>query len=211
MRRYTIKVAGTEHVMDVEAIDIDTFRVHLDDGRVVDVDLEDHQDLAHSVISPDQAKVAGRHPDDPRARSAEEIPVARPRPDAPDHAPPGHTAPSHATAAASAANRAAAPRRPSGAAGGAAPAGATAGAATGATAGRAGGAGTLTAPMPGVVLSVEATVGTAVARGDVILVLEAMKMNNPLRAPRDGVVAEIMVEAGQNVAFGAPLARVEPA
>ena len=189
MRRYTIKVAGLEHVMDVEAIDIDTFRVHLDDGRVVDVDLEDHQDLAHSVISPDLARAAGRHPDDPRARGAEDraaddIPVATPRPSAPRHSPPGHTAPAHATAAT------ASPGRPG--------------------AGN-GGAGTLTAPMPGVVLSVEAPVGTTVARGDVVLVLEAMKMNNPLRAPQAGVVAEILVEAGQNVAFGAPLARIEKA
>lgn len=190
MRRYTIKVAGTEHVMDVEAIDIDTFRVHLDDGRVVDVDLEDHQDLAHSVISPDQSKVAGRHPDDPRAREGEEIPVARPRPQAPAHSPTGHGAPTHATAATSLAGGAGATRD---------------------WAGGAGGAGTLTAPMPGVVLSVEAPAGTTVSRGDVILVLEAMKMNNPLRAPRDGVVAELMVEAGQSVAFGAPLARIEKA
>lgn len=184
MRRYTIKVDGTEHVMDVEALDNDTFRVHLDDGRVVDVDLEDHQDLAHSVISPDQTKVVGRHPDDPRAgevrlTAPEVAPPAQaaaqattrpavPRPDAPAHAPRGHAA---AT----------------------------------------GGAGVLTAPMPGVVLSVEAPAGTTVARGDVILMLEAMKMNNPLRAPRDGVVAEVMVEAGGTVAFGAPLARIESA
>ena len=74
-----------------------------------------------------------------------------------------------------------------------------------------GGAGTLTAPMPGVVLSVEAPAGTTVSRGDVVIVLEAMKMNNPLRAPKDGVVSEVLVEAGQNVAFGAPLARIESA
>lgn len=180
MRRYTIKVAGTEHVMDVEAVDLDTFRVHLEDGRVIEVDLEDHQDLAHAVISPDLASATGRHPQDPRARAADDRPPAVERPSAPRHAPTGHTAPAHATAAPSA------------------------------PAAR-GGAGTLTAPMPGVVLSVEAPAGTSVSRGDVILVLEAMKMNNPLRAPRDGVVAEILVEAGQNVAFGAPLARVEPA
>lgn len=185
MRRYTIKVAGTEHVMDVEAVDIDTFRVHLADGRVVDVDLEDHQDLAHAVISPDLASATGPHPDDRRAHAGQQIRPATPRPQAPEHTPRGHAAPSHATASASAPG--------------------------GGGSGKGAGAGTLTAPMPGVVLSVEAPAGTTVSRGDVILVLEAMKMNNPLRAPKDGVVAAVMVEPGQNVAFGAPLATIESA
>lgn len=79
-----------------------------------------------------------------------------------------------------------------------------------APAGRAGGArDKLTAPMPGVILSIEAGLGASVRRGDPILVLEAMKMKNELRAPRDGVVAEIYVSVGQQVKYGEFLVRFE--
>ena len=49
----------------------------------------------------------------------------------------------------------------------------------------------VTAPMPGTVLNVVAPVGTAVKAGDVILILEAMKMENDIVAPRDGTVASV--------------------
>lgn len=49
----------------------------------------------------------------------------------------------------------------------------------------------VTAPMPGTVLNVVAPVGTAVKAGDVILVLEAMKMENDIVAPVDGTVASV--------------------
>lgn len=67
----------------------------------------------------------------------------------------------------------------------------------------------LTAPMPGVILTIGTAVGASVKRGDPLLVLEAMKMKNELRAPRDGVVAEIYVTAGQQVKFGEFLVRFE--
>jgi biotin carboxyl carrier protein len=70
-------------------------------------------------------------------------------------------------------------------------------------------AGTLTAPMPGAIASIAATAGARVRRGDVLCVLEAMKMMNPIRAPRDAVVAEVLVRAGQTVAHGDPLLRFE--
>lgn len=54
----------------------------------------------------------------------------------------------------------------------------------------AGGA-SVTAPMPGTVLNVVAPVGTAVKAGDVILILEAMKMENDIVAPCDGTVASV--------------------
>ncbi|MEO0913445.1 MAG: biotin carboxylase N-terminal domain-containing protein, partial [Pseudomonadota bacterium] len=57
------------------------------------------------------------------------------------------------------------------------------------------------APMPGVVKSLVA-VGAAVVKGDVLAVLEAMKMEHSLKAPRDGVVAEVRAEAGAQVAQG---------
>ena len=49
----------------------------------------------------------------------------------------------------------------------------------------------VTAPMPGTVLNVVAPVGTAVRAGDVILILEAMKMENDIVAPCDGTVASV--------------------
>ncbi len=52
MRRYTVRINDTDHVLDVEELARDTFTVHLDDGRLVDVLLTDHQDLAQAVIAP---------------------------------------------------------------------------------------------------------------------------------------------------------------
>ena len=62
------------------------------------------------------------------------------------------------------------------------------------------------APMPGKILSVKASVGQAVKKGDVILILEAMKMENEVVAPEDGTVASIDVAAGDSVEAGAVLA-----
>ena len=62
------------------------------------------------------------------------------------------------------------------------------------------------APMPGKILSVKAAVGQAVKKGEVILVLEAMKMENEVVAPEDGTVASIDVAVGDSVEAGAVLA-----
>ena len=62
------------------------------------------------------------------------------------------------------------------------------------------------APMPGKILSVKASVGTAVKKGDVILLLEAMKMENEVVAPEDGTIASINVSAGDTVEAGDTLA-----
>ena len=67
----------------------------------------------------------------------------------------------------------------------------------------------ISAPMPGRVVKVLATEGTAVTRGDGIIVLEAMKMENELKAPRDGIVTSVLVEEGQGVQGGALLATIE--
>jgi biotin carboxyl carrier protein len=66
----------------------------------------------------------------------------------------------------------------------------------------------MTAPMPGVVLEVHVAPGATLRRGDPVLVLEAMKMRNTIRSPRDAVVLEVAVEAGQPVASGALLVRL---
>lgn len=67
----------------------------------------------------------------------------------------------------------------------------------------------ITAPMPGRVLKVLAPEGTEVKRGDGIIVLEAMKMENELKAPRDGTVTSVVVEQGQGIEGGALLATIE--
>jgi propionyl-CoA carboxylase alpha chain len=69
--------------------------------------------------------------------------------------------------------------------------------------------GSLLAPMPGTVVAVKVEAGTEVAAGDVVLVLEAMKMQHTVAAPHDGTVAEINVEPGSQVASGEVLAVVE--
>ncbi|MDD6328841.1 MAG: biotin/lipoyl-containing protein [Eubacteriales bacterium] len=62
------------------------------------------------------------------------------------------------------------------------------------------------APMPGKILSVKASVGASVKKGDVILLLEAMKMENEVVAPSDGTIASINVSAGDSVEAGDTLA-----
>lgn len=62
------------------------------------------------------------------------------------------------------------------------------------------------APMPGKILSVKAEVGQAMKKGDVVCILEAMKMENEVVAPEDGTIASIDVAAGDSVEAGAVLA-----
>ncbi len=64
----------------------------------------------------------------------------------------------------------------------------------------------VTAPMPGKILGVKASAGQAVKKGQVILILEAMKMENEIVAPQDGTVATINVSVGDSVEPGATLA-----
>jgi len=65
------------------------------------------------------------------------------------------------------------------------------------------------APMPGRVVLVQAKPGDAVSAGDVVLVIEAMKMELALKAPRDGVIAEIRATAGEFVEADAVLATLD--
>ena len=83
---------------------------------------------------------------------------------------------------------------------------------TGAPASPAGGAaakGSVRAQIAGRVVSVRAKVGDKVARGDILLILEAMKMENEIKSPSDGTVKEIPVKDGDRVVEGAVLAVVE--
>lgn len=61
------------------------------------------------------------------------------------------------------------------------------------------------APMPGKILSVKASVGQTVKKGDVIVVLEAMKMENDIVAPNDGTIATVSCAVGDQVEAGALL------
>jgi acetyl/propionyl-CoA carboxylase alpha subunit len=69
--------------------------------------------------------------------------------------------------------------------------------------------GSLEATMPGKVIAVKAAAGQAVKKGDEIVVVEAMKMENALRAPRDGTVKAVHVKVGDMVGPGAVLAELE--
>jgi len=62
--------------------------------------------------------------------------------------------------------------------------------------------GDVSAPMPGTVLKVKVAVGETVKKGQVLLILEAMKMENEIVSPADGKVAILNVEAGKSVAAG---------
>lgn len=68
-----------------------------------------------------------------------------------------------------------------------------------------GAAGAVKSPLPGVILSVDCKVGDVVKRGQKLLVLEAMKMENNIPADRDGKITEIKVNKGDSVLEGADL------
>ena len=65
--------------------------------------------------------------------------------------------------------------------------------------------GALSAPMPATVLRIQTTPGAVVKKGDTLLVLEAMKMELPLRSPQDGTVAAVHCSEGQLVQPGVTL------
>ena len=67
----------------------------------------------------------------------------------------------------------------------------------------------VTAPIAGTILSVKVKVGDRVKPGDVLLILEAMKMENNIPAPKDGVVKEVHVSEGKTVKLGDLLIVIE--
>ncbi len=64
----------------------------------------------------------------------------------------------------------------------------------------------INSPMPGKIISLKANIGQSIKKGEVILILEAMKMENEIVATEDGTVASINVSAGQTVEAGDLLA-----
>lgn len=61
---------------------------------------------------------------------------------------------------------------------------------------------TLPAPMPGTIVKIVAPAGTAVKEGDVLFILEAMKMENEIVSPKAGTVAQVLVNEGASVSSG---------
>ncbi len=70
--------------------------------------------------------------------------------------------------------------------------------------------GTVSASMPGKVVTVEVSVGDAVEEGETILILEAMKMQNEVAAPISGTISAVHCEDGMNVEANVPLVVIEP-
>ena len=60
----------------------------------------------------------------------------------------------------------------------------------------------ISAPMPGTILSVNVTEGSAVRKGDILMILEAMKMENEIMAPCDGRIASVNISKGASVETG---------
>jgi biotin carboxyl carrier protein len=120
----------------------------------------------------------------------------------PELSPSGASSAAHAAAGAFAARvsrKAAAPA--------AAPASAHAPGAAPRTAGATGATASLNAPMPGVIIEVSVKAGDVVERGQLVAILDAMKMHNSIRSPRAGTIAEICVAPGQAVGHGDAIVR----
>ena len=69
----------------------------------------------------------------------------------------------------------------------------------------AGGANTVGSPLPGTVVNVKVSAGQTVKKGDVVMILEAMKMENEINASKDGTVTALHVAKGAKVEQGSPL------
>ncbi|MDR0506510.1 MAG: biotin/lipoyl-binding protein [Dysgonamonadaceae bacterium] len=71
------------------------------------------------------------------------------------------------------------------------------------------GSSALRSPLPGIILEISVKAGDAVKKGQKVLVLEAMKMENVINADRDGIVKEVKVNKGDSVLEGADLVIIE--
>ena len=67
------------------------------------------------------------------------------------------------------------------------------------------------APLPGIISDIKVSEGDFVSAGATLVVIEAMKMENPIKAPADLRVTKVHVKKGQEIAHGVPIVSVEPA
>jgi len=72
-----------------------------------------------------------------------------------------------------------------------------------------GGAEAVKAPMPGTILDIKVSQGARVKEGEILIILEAMKMENEVLAPRDGVVTQLFVSKGSSVSTGDSLVSIQ--
>ena len=72
-----------------------------------------------------------------------------------------------------------------------------------------GGGEQVTSPLPGTILDVKVSQGAAVKKGDVLMILEAMKMENEIMCPRDGTVASVNASKGATVESGTLLCVIQ--
>ena len=70
--------------------------------------------------------------------------------------------------------------------------------------------GTISSTIPGKIVSIAVELGVSVSEGDVVMVLEAMKMQNEIHAPLSGIVSQINCQPGESVEANAPLIVIEP-
>jgi biotin carboxyl carrier protein len=67
----------------------------------------------------------------------------------------------------------------------------------------------LKAPMPGLLVAIQVSEGQAVQKGQVLIILESMKMQNELKSPRDGIIEKIRVKTGESVEQKQPLLNIQ--
>ena len=70
--------------------------------------------------------------------------------------------------------------------------------------------GTISSPIPGKVVSIHVSVGDQVEEGSVLMILEAMKMQNEVQAPISGTIAELNCETGESIEANSPLVIIAP-
>lgn len=66
----------------------------------------------------------------------------------------------------------------------------------------------IVAPLPGDIVVVAVRVGESVESGQLLCTVESMKMNNPVRSPRAGIVDEVLIAVGDHVNYGQPMVRL---
>jgi biotin carboxyl carrier protein len=179
MRRYTLEIRGRTFVVEVDEMTANRFSVVVG-GENYEVQLSGDEHLPEATIHP--AFTPSEHASPGPAEHASAAPAAVMTG--------GGAAPADV------------PARPASPPVSARPAPRPAPRAAGSAS-----AGTLAAPMPGVILDVSVKAGDAVTRGQEIAVLEAMKMQNIIKSPRDGTIAEVCVTTGQAVGHGDPIVR----